>query len=91
MRLYTTREKVRIANERDFKDVPGDKVNFKVIDAFVGTASTARKYLKETRLLKDLCLKIGMSVMLLQNMNVRLGWVNETIACIVELYENTIF
>ncbi|CEP09984.1 hypothetical protein, partial, partial [Parasitella parasitica] len=90
LRLYTTRERVKNANEKDFKEFPGDEIKFKANDTFVGTAGTARKALKETRLLEDLCLKVGMPVMLLQNMNVRLGWVNGTIACVVEVDEDNI-
>ena len=45
---------------------------------------------KETRLPKDLILKLGMPVMLIQNLNIPNGWVNGTIATIDEMDEENI-
>jgi ATP-dependent DNA helicase PIF1 len=90
LRLYTTRERVRMANEKDFKDFPGEEVILKSIDTFVGTVGTARKALKETRLSQELSLKVGMPVMLIQNFNISLGWVNGTIASIFDIDEDNI-
>ncbi|KAI8637515.1 hypothetical protein BD408DRAFT_50327 [Parasitella parasitica] len=88
LRLYTTRERLKNANERYFKDFPSKEVKSKTIDAFVGTSGIARKALKEKRLLEDLCLKVGIPAMLLQNMSIRLSWVNGTIVCVVEVDED---
>lgn len=90
LRLYTTRERVRIANEKDFNDFPGEGVNIDAFDNYVGSKSSAKRGLRETRLLEYLFLKVNMPVMLIQNLNVSLGWVNGTIAAIEYIEEENI-
>lgn len=90
LRLYTTRERVRLANEKDFKDFPGEGCYIEAFDSFVGSAASAKIALRETRLLERLMLKENMPVMLIQNLNVSQGWVNGTIAVIEFIEEENI-
>jgi hypothetical protein len=46
--------------------------------------------LKETRLARTLYLKVGIPVMLLQNINLHAGWVNGTIPTIFTINDNNI-
>ncbi|KAG1034822.1 hypothetical protein G6F43_013342 [Rhizopus delemar] len=80
LRLYTTRELVRKANEKDYDDFPGEPIIIHSDDTYVGTKGTANAALKETRLAQTLYLKINMPVMLIQNINIAHGWVNGTVA-----------
>lgn len=92
LRLYTTREGMHNANKTDMKDFPGEGIKIPAVDNFVEAAITARRSLsKETRLLEELNINIGMRVMLIQNMNVSLGWVNNgAIATVVEVDEDNV-
>lgn len=90
LRLYTTRERVKIANETDYAEFPGNAQEIKAYDHYVGTKGTALYALKETRLLEVLQLKENMPVMLIQNLNVNLGWVNGTLATIEDIEEENI-
>lgn len=90
LRLYTTRERVRTANETDFIAFPGDAQEIKAHDYYVGSKGTALHALKETRLLEILQLKENMPVMLIQNLNVNLGWVNGTLATVEFVEEENI-
>lgn len=90
LRLYTTRERVKIANEAEFSQFSGEALDIKAYDYYVGTKGTAKIALKETRLLEVLQLKENMPVMLIQNLNVPLGWVNGTIATIEVIEEENI-
>lgn len=92
LRLYTTRLNVDKANTKDFEDLEGEPVTYSSHDSYNENAKkTAMKILrKETRLPKDLILKLGMPVMLIQNLNIPKGWVNRTIATIDETDEENI-
>lgn len=90
LRLYTTRDRVNIANEVDFAAFPGEGFDIEAQDSYVGTKGTARLALKETRLLQILHLKVDMPVMLIQNLNVSQGWVNGTLAMIEAIEEENI-
>jgi len=78
LRLYTTRKEVDKANSKDLEDFDGEGVRIPATDTFVvGTAAkTADRVLtrRETRLCKELVLKLGIPVvMLIRNLNVSLG------------------
>lgn len=90
LRLYTTRERVRIANEKDFKDFPGEGQNIDAFDSYVGNKESAKRALRETKLQEYLFLKENMPVMLIHNLNVALGWVNGTIAAVEYIEEENI-
>ncbi|KAG1441761.1 hypothetical protein G6F55_013156 [Rhizopus delemar] len=51
LRLYTTRERVVSANEKDYAEYPGDGTDFLAQDSYVGNERTAKIALRETRLL----------------------------------------
>lgn len=87
LRLYTTRKRVRLANEKDYESFPGEGHVLQSHDTYSGNKGTAIRALKETRLLQFLHLKVNMPVMLLQNLNTSQGWVNGTIA-LVEYIED---
>ncbi|KAG2191493.1 hypothetical protein INT47_013068 [Mucor saturninus] len=91
LRLYTTRERVRLSNEKDYKDFPGDGKEFAALDSYVGNKRTAKISLRETRLLETLLLKQNMPVMLVHNLNVSQGWVNGTIAAVEYMEEENIY
>ena len=92
LRLNTTRINVDKANTKDFDELESEAVTYSSLDSYNENAKkSAMKILrKETRLPKDLILKVGMPVMLIQNLNVKKGWVNGTIAMIEELDEENI-
>ncbi|KAG1445638.1 hypothetical protein G6F46_012277 [Rhizopus delemar] len=91
LRLYTTLELVRKANERDYSNFPGEGHRIEAFDSFSGTTEgTARAALKETKLASTLYLKIDMPVMVIQNLNVSQGWVNGTVATVADIDENNI-
>lgn len=90
LRLYTTNLRVQHANQHDFDTIPGEEVRIVAEGSYVGAVGTARRALAETRLSQELVLKIGMPVMLIQNMNISLGWVNGTIATVFEIDDNNI-
>ncbi|KAI8636520.1 hypothetical protein BD408DRAFT_407104 [Parasitella parasitica] len=92
LRLYTTREAVDKTNKKDMKEFPDEGIHISaIVDNFVGTAAIAKRVLsKETRLPQELILKIGMPVMLIQNLNVSLAWVNGAIATVFEVDEDNI-
>lgn len=85
LRLYTARARVENANANDFKILPGEEVRAVAQGSYVGTLNTARRVLKETRLSQELLLKVGMPVILIQNMNISLGWVNGAITRFLKL------
>lgn len=91
LRLYTTRVNVDRANIKEFNNLVGDSITIPSIDTFNGgSRKSAARALKETRLLEELQLKIDMPVMLLQNLQVSHGWVNGTLAKILEVDEENI-
>ena len=61
LRLYTARQRVTTANRKDFTGFPGEEMEFKAHDSFVGNERTAKIALRETRLLDNLLLKPKMS------------------------------
>ena len=89
LRLYTTRERVTSANEKDFASFPGEGQEYRSVDNHVGNKGTAKMALRETRLLEILLLKPQMPVMLIHNLHVPTGWVNGTIAQIEYMEEET--
>ncbi|CEP09624.1 hypothetical protein, partial, partial [Parasitella parasitica] len=91
LRLYTTLELVRKANEKDYTNFPGEGHRIEAIDSFSGaTEGTARAALKETKLASTLYLKIDMPVMVIQNLSVSQGWVNGTVATIEDIDDHNI-
>lgn len=88
--MYTTRERVRTANKKDYQEFPGEGKTYAADDSFVGNKGTAKVALRETRLLDSLQLKLNMPVMLIHNLNVSEGWVNGSIATIEYMEEENI-
>lgn len=90
LRLYTTRNRVRTANEKDYAEFPGEGYAIESHDTYIGTKGTASRALKDTRLLQFLYLKVDMPIMLIQNLNTAHGWVNGTIATIEFIEDDNI-
>jgi hypothetical protein len=82
LRLYTERNFSEKANEKDLLAFPGEEIVIDPYDCYSCSEQTAWAALRETRLVRKLHLKIGIPVMLLQNIDVTGGWVNGTIATI---------
>lgn len=82
LRLYTEREFSERANERDLLAFPGEEIVAESWDYYNCSEQFAWAALRETRLIRKLKLKIGIPVMLLQNIDVDAGWVNGTIATV---------
>lgn len=90
LRLYTERKYAEKANTQDLTAFPGETFVIESWDYYTCAEHTAMAALRETRLSRTLCLKIGIPVMLLQNLNVNAGWVNGTIATIFSIDEENI-
>ncbi|CEP08961.1 hypothetical protein, partial, partial [Parasitella parasitica] len=91
LRLYTTRQNVNRANTREFKRLAGDPISVPAFDIYSGSnRKSASRALKETRLLEELELKTDMPIMLIQNLQVSRGWVNGTLAKVLEVDEENI-
>ncbi|KAG1490493.1 hypothetical protein G6F54_010682 [Rhizopus delemar] len=90
LRLYTTRERVVSANEKDYAAYPGDGTDFLAQDFYVGNERTLKIALRETRLLDHISIKPNMPVMLIHNLHVPTGWVNGTNALVECMEEENI-
>lgn len=82
LRLYTERDFAERANIQDLVSFPGEEIVIESWDYYNCSEHTAWAALRETRLVRKLKVKIGIPVMLLQNIDVDAGWVNGTIATI---------
>jgi hypothetical protein len=89
LRLYTERKFAENANQ-DLNAFPGEIQGVESWDFFTGSEHSAMAALKETRLPRTLKIKIGMPIMLLQNLNIQAGCVNGTIATIFAINDNNI-
>ncbi|CEG73074.1 hypothetical protein RMATCC62417_08524 [Rhizopus microsporus] len=63
LRLYTTRELVHKANEKDHEEFPDKTYVMHAHGNYIGTKGIASVALKKNRLAQTLRLKIGMSIM----------------------------
>lgn len=91
LRLYTTRENVQRANKKEFQELEGESMTISAVDIYGGGSKHgAIRALKETGLLKELQVKVNMPVMLIHNLRVSGGWVNGTLAKILEVDDENI-
>ncbi|KAG1050278.1 hypothetical protein G6F43_007437 [Rhizopus delemar] len=90
LRLYTTRQRVASANEKDYAEFPDTGTEFQAHDSYVGNQRTAKIALRETRLLECLFIKPNMQVMLIHNLYIPTVWVNGTIALVEYMKEEDI-
>lgn len=92
LRLYTTRKMVRTANTKDFDSLQGEPIHILSHDSYNSEdmKAAATKALLDTRLEQELKLKIGMPVMLIQNLHVSSGWVNGSLARVKQYDEENI-
>lgn len=92
LRLYTTRKLVRTANTKDFDAMGGEPIYILAYDSYSSEdmKAAATKALTVTRLEQELKLKIGMPVMLIQNLHVSSGWVNGSLAHVKQYDEENI-
>jgi hypothetical protein len=73
LRLYTARQRVAIATEKDYVEFPGEGQGFQAYDTYVGNKRTAKIALRETRLFECLLVKPNMPVMLIYNFIFQMG------------------
>ncbi|KAG1166553.1 hypothetical protein G6F36_012900 [Rhizopus arrhizus] len=90
LRLYTTRQMVARAIEKDYAEFPGEGQEFQAYGTYVGNKRIGKIALRETRLLECLFIKPNMPVMLIHSLQDLNRYVNGTIALIEYMEEENI-